>query len=241
MYDQHVAALRARVDRAAGHRHHLAPHIARQPRGDERARFLHRLDDDGALRKPGDDPVAIGEMPRARFGARGLFGDQQPTHGDHLLQLGIVGRVGDVDPAGDHADRRAGPLGGADRSLVRRGIDPARQPRHDARPVRDEVVRDLAREAAGRGGGIARADQRDARSGGRQRDVAADDQRGRRAVDLGQQRRVIGVVQEQIARARSLGRRDLARYRARSGTVGARPPPRAASIGNASIAASALP
>ena len=35
--DQQIAALRARVERRARHRHHLAPIIARAPRGDQRS------------------------------------------------------------------------------------------------------------------------------------------------------------------------------------------------------------
>ena len=37
--DQLVAALRARIERRAGHRHHLAPGLGGEPRGDQRARL----------------------------------------------------------------------------------------------------------------------------------------------------------------------------------------------------------
>ena len=50
--DQLVAALRARVERRAGHRHHLAPRLRRQPRGDQRAGLGRRLDHHRA-RAPG--------------------------------------------------------------------------------------------------------------------------------------------------------------------------------------------
>ena len=77
--DQLVAALRARIERRAGHRHHLAPRLRRQPRGDQRARPRRRLDHHRPGREPGDDPVAIGEMARARLGPRRHFGEHQPA------------------------------------------------------------------------------------------------------------------------------------------------------------------
>ena len=71
--DQLVAALGPRVERLAGHRHHLASRLGRQPRGDQRARTRRGLDHHRAGAEPGDDPVAVGEVARARLGARAAF------------------------------------------------------------------------------------------------------------------------------------------------------------------------
>src|SRR3546814_12896540 len=75
--DQQVAAVRAGSGRRARHGHHLAAIIARPPRGDQRSRFRRRLDHHRAVRDAGDDAVARGEVARERFGAGGLFGDEQ--------------------------------------------------------------------------------------------------------------------------------------------------------------------
>lgn len=108
MLDQQVAALRPRVERAAGHGHDLAAGFVGEPRGDERPGFGDGLDHDRADRKACDDAVARGEVARLGFGAGGLFGEKEPAGRDALLQGGVVGRIGDVDPAGDDPDRRAG-------------------------------------------------------------------------------------------------------------------------------------
>ena len=165
--DQHVASLRARIGGVAGHRHDLAPRLARQPRGDQRAGAWRGLDHHRALRQPCDDPVARGEVAGERLRARRLLGDQQAAYGNLLLQPGIFGREGDVDTAGDDADRPA--LQCAD---MRRRVDPARQTGGDGHALRRKVLRQSACEAARRGRGVARAHQRHP-AALRQPDVAA--------------------------------------------------------------------
>ena len=51
-------SLAARLERRAGDRHHLAPCLPRQPRGDQRAGLGCSLDHQCARSQPGDDPVA---------------------------------------------------------------------------------------------------------------------------------------------------------------------------------------
>ena len=68
--DQEVAALRARIERRARHRHHLAAIFGGVAGGDQRARSGRGLDHHRAVGQAGDDPVAIGEMARARLDAR---------------------------------------------------------------------------------------------------------------------------------------------------------------------------
>ena len=127
--DQLVAALRARVERRARHRHHLAPRFGRQPRGDQRARSRRRLDHHRPAAHPGDDPVAVGEMARPRLGARRHFGEHQPALVQRLLPLLVLGRVEDVDAAGDDADRA-----GLQRAVMRGAVD-ARGPGRRRRPA----------------------------------------------------------------------------------------------------------
>ena len=57
---------RARVERRAGHREHLAALFERIVRGDQRARTLRGFDHDDTARQPGDEAVAPGEVARER-------------------------------------------------------------------------------------------------------------------------------------------------------------------------------
>lgn len=94
-------------------------------------------------------------MAGERLRPRRLFGDEQRGVGDVLLQGGILGREGDVEAAGDHADRAR------QRADMRRGVDAAGEPGDDRRALRREIVREAAGEAACRRRGVARADDRD--------------------------------------------------------------------------------
>ena len=158
--DQLVAALRARIERRAGHRHHLAPRLGGQPRGDQRAGPRRGLDHHRPALDPGDDPVAVREMARARLGPGRHFGEHQPALVQRRLPLLVFRRVEDVDAAGDDADRAA-----VQRAVVRRAVDPAGQARDDDQVLLPEIVRQAAREAARGRRGIARADDRDRRAG----------------------------------------------------------------------------
>src|SRR3954469_1558488 len=100
--DQMVAALGARVERRAGHRHHLTAELGGVARRDQRAGFGRRLDHDRAMGEAGDDPVAIGEVTRTRLEAGRLLGDEHAAFGDRRLPLLVLRRIGDVDAARDH-------------------------------------------------------------------------------------------------------------------------------------------
>ena len=183
MLDEQVAALRARIERAAGDGHDFAAGLVGKARGDQRAGFGDRFDHHGADREAGDDAVARGEVARLGLGAGGLFGEQKAFGGDAFLQRGVVGRVGDVDAAGDDADR--GTAGAsAERADVCGGVDAAGQAGDDRRALLGELQRELAGEAAGGGGCVARADHRDAGAAG-VGDVAAEDQGRGCGLDLG--------------------------------------------------------
>lgn len=113
-----IAASCPGIERRAGDRHHLSPGLGRKAGGDQRARARRRLDNDGSKCKPGNDPVAIGEMAGSRFGSRRHFGKHQPMLGHCRLPGLVFGRIEDVDAAGDHSD---GP--GFQCSVMGGGID----------------------------------------------------------------------------------------------------------------------
>jgi len=137
-------------------------------------------------------------MPPARLGSGGLFGDQQGFAGDPFLQCDMLRRVGDVDPAGDHPDGGAGVV--AQRAFVRCSVDAAREAGDDGETRLGQCGAEIACQFDRGGAGISCADQRDARFGAeRQIAPAGEDRRG--AVEFGQQRGVIGLIVEQIARA----------------------------------------
>ncbi len=142
---------------------------------------------------------------RARgLGTRRLLGDQEPAFGDRRLPLLILGRIDDVDPARDHCDRAA-----RQRAVMRGAVDAAGEARDDDIARRAEIVGELPGEAARGSRGVARADQGD---GGpvEQIEVALDDQRRRRGLELRQQGRIEALAEEQVARAQSRHPFDLA-------------------------------
>jgi hypothetical protein len=95
----------------------------------------------------------------------------------------VLGRIEDVDAAGDDRDRS-----GLERAVVRGGVDAAGEPGDDDRARLAERLGEAAGEAAGGGGGVARAHERD---GGpvEQGQMAFDDQSRRRGLELGEQER----------------------------------------------------
>ena len=204
--DQLVAALRARVERRAGHRHHLAARLGGQPRGDQRARARRRLDH----HRPRASPAMI-RLRQGKWRARGSVpggcsATSSPRSHMRLLPRLVLRRIGDVDAAGDDADRAA-----FQRAVVRGAVDAAGEARDDDQALLAEVVRQPAGEAAGRRRGVARADDRDGLPV-EQVEVALGDQERRRIFELGEQARIEPLAEQQIARAEL---RDPARSRAR--------------------------
>ena len=127
-------------------------------------------------------------MARPRFEARRLLGEKQAALADLPLPLGILGRIDDVDAAGDDRNRA-----GFKRSVVRSRIDAARQARDDRDILHAQPLRKLAREAAGRGGGVARADHGDGAFLQKVRVSQHRDDR-RRVVDVCQRQGVVGLA-----------------------------------------------
>lgn len=182
--DQLVAALRARIERRSWHRHHLPACLGGEASGDKRSRSRRRFDHHRPAAHPGDDAIAIGEMPRSRFGARGHFRQHQPAIVHRPLPRLVFGRIEYVDPARDHTD-----CAGVDRAIVRCAVDSARQTGNDDQLVLAEIVRKAAGEAAGRGRRVASADQRD-RLAIEQVQIALRNQQRRRVLELREQARV---------------------------------------------------
>jgi hypothetical protein len=145
--------LGARLERRAGHGHDLATSLGRQPGGDQRAGPWRSLDDDRSRAEPGDDPVTIREVARSRLDARRHFGDDQASLGHDLLPSLILRRIEDVETASDDADRTR-----LERSIMGRAVDAACETGNHDHTLLPEVVGQLAREAARRGGGVARHD-----------------------------------------------------------------------------------
>ncbi len=144
---------------------------------------------------PSASPAMIrlreGKKARERARSPRLPGDQQALVRDALLQFGILGGKARSIPLAITAIVPA-----ADRSDMRRGVDPAREPRdhHRARlaqPQREAGARN--RHAAAEA--LRATDHRDRGPFG-EFDPPANDQRGRRGFELGEQRRIGGVAQE---------------------------------------------
>ena len=143
-------------------------------------------------------------MARPRLGPRRHFGNHQPALAHRRLPCLVLGRIKDVDPARDHADRAR-----IQRSIVCRAVDSASQPRHHDQVALAKVMGKAAREAARRGRGVARADQRHGLPV-EQGEVALGRQQRRRILELRQQARVKALPQRQPPGAELLDPLDLA-------------------------------
>ena len=144
-------------------------------------------------------------MAGSRLGAGRHFGDDQPALEHRPLPRLILGRIENVDAAGDDADRAA-----VQRAVMGRAVDAAGQAGDDDQSLAAEVVGQPAREAAGRGGSVAGADDGDGRPV-EHRQIALGDEQGRRVVLLGQQARIEALPERQVARAELLDPLDFAR------------------------------
>ena len=114
---------------------------------------------------------------------------------DDLLKRCIFRRKKDVDARADDGNG-----GGRAGTIVRGCVNTASQAGHDDKAGIGKAVGEFAREPVGRCRGIACTDQRDATPAGERR-VATQDQRRWRSRRLRQQRRIVGLAQETIARA----------------------------------------
>ena len=177
----------ARED-GAGDGHHLAPLVEREPRRDQGAGALVRLDHDDDVREAGDQAVALREVMRQRRAPRRVLGDERAGRGDLLGEGGVLPGV---DPVGAGAPHRDGRPAGGERAAVGGGIDAARHPGDDGDAGRRQLTAEVLRDLAAVGGGAPRADDRRRRH---RRHGAAHEDAERRVAEHREARRVRGVV-----------------------------------------------
>ena len=153
---------------------------------------------------PSDRP-AISRLRRGKSLARGSQPNgisemaAPPRLGDLLAKLDVLGRVGLVEPAGQHGDGA-----GRQAALMRRRIDAARQPRSDRIALAAELGGEVARELDAGKRSVARADDGDRRQ---REDIGfalhGDDRR--RLVHAPQHRRIVRLADGRQARAMLCG------------------------------------
>ena len=156
----------------------------------------------------------MGKVARPRLGARRLLGEQQAALGDGALARFVLGRIDDVDAAGDYRDRP-----GPDRAVMGGGVDAAGEAGDDDGAGIAQLERELAGEAAGGGRGVARPDHRH-RLPFEQGGVALRDQRRRRVFDLGEQGGIEPLAEKEVAGAELRDPLDLALDLADAGEPG---------------------
>ena len=204
--DQLVDPFGRRAGHRPGHAHHDAVQQARPVRGVERAAAHRRLDDHRADRDGRDEPVAGQEPKLGRGAPRRHLRDHEPAGlGDVGQQVAVPCRVGAVDAAGEHRDRRPAPRKG---TAVSRLVDAVGGAGHDG----DAFGRDMGGELAGHRGAVRRR-----RAGPHDRDGAVrqlveptappDPQAEGRTAALVQPRRVVEVARAGPATRRRPGRR----------------------------------
>ena len=143
-------------------------------------------------------------MPRSRLGPRGHFGEHKPAFEERGLPRFVFGGIKDVDAAGDYANRAA-----VERTVMRGAVDPAGQAGHDDQAVLAKIISEAARESAGRGRGVAGADDGDCRAV-KQSEIPLRDKQRRRVFELRQQPRIEALPKREVARAEFLDPGDFA-------------------------------
>ena len=172
------------------------PGLLGEPGGDQAAGPQRRLHHHDAEGEAGDDAVPAREVAGLGCGAERGLGDHGARFGDAALQIGVLGRVGHVEAAGDRRDGAAGLHGAA----VGRGVDAAREAGDHHQRAR-QFGGQVLRHALAVGRGVAAADQGD-RAVRQQRRVAQDGDGGGCIVQQGQQRRIVRLAREDHARAK---------------------------------------
>ncbi len=175
----------------ARHREHLAALFERQVGGDQRPAALARLDHDGRIGEPGDDPVARRETPRSRFDAGRVLGDDQPGRGD----LATPARRGRADSRGRSRTRGRRPCGlRASAPLCAAPSMPAREPGDDDHARAGELAPERSSRPRRRTGARSRADDGDARPRQEfERSAPAHEEPDRRVVDHAEAMRIAVV------------------------------------------------
>ena len=173
--DQLVGSDRAAIEDPSRQRPHVAPQLERLARRRQRAAARRRLDDQAGAPERRDDAVADREVLRQRGHPDRELRDQRALPLDVAPQTRRSARIVDVEPAAEHGDGRA--AGVAQRGAMRRGVDAAREARHDGEAGARQRVRRRRRSLRGRRG-RPRASRR---SRSRAEPGAGRDSRGRAA------------------------------------------------------------
>ena len=174
--DQCQRHLRQRARHRPRHREHRPPQIEREVRRDQRTASRRSLHDQHGVRHRGHDAVTGGESERLGRHTGWVLADDR-AHPDDAVQQGPAAvRIGDVDPAPEHRDRRP-----ADREgpLVRGAVDPPRSPAHDARPRAREPAAERPRDLRSQRRAVPGPDHRDDRTVKPHGPTADEQRRGR--------------------------------------------------------------
>ena len=134
------------------------------------------------MRNAADDAVSRGEKGRERRRTRRILGNDRALFGNLRQKPRILARIGDIDAAAEHGDRRAR----LQSALVRGRVDAARRAAHDDKTALGKTERDVLRRPLAIGARVACADHSD---GGMLQAIerATAKERLRRIVDLLQQ------------------------------------------------------
>ena len=120
MLNQRVAAFAVRVVDGAGHGEHFAPHVCRQPRGNQRAGFQSGFHHQHGRGERGNQAVASREVAGQRARAQGEFGEHAAFFGDAVRQRLVGHGIHAVDARAPHRHRAALP---AQRAFVGGTVD----------------------------------------------------------------------------------------------------------------------
>ncbi len=142
-----------------------------------------RSDHDDGVRQGRHDSVPAWEVPRPRLRAGRVLGQQSARFGDRLLQVEMLGGVGDVDAA---PERRDGPaLGYGQGAGVGGAVDPEGHAAGDPDTAGGEVVGNPVRHPQAVGTGVPGAHDGNAAHVGRRE--RSPDEEGRRGIREGEE------------------------------------------------------
>ena len=145
LVEQAVRSRRRRACDSPGHGAHLAVEVLRHLGGDQRARALARLDHDRHPAQGGHDPVARGEHPAPRLGARRELSHHHPSFHDPLIEPRGPRWIRNVHAGAEHRDRQAACV---ERSLVSAGVDSHRHPADHREAGRGDLTAELPGDLA---------------------------------------------------------------------------------------------
>ena len=109
LLNQHVAAFAVRVVDGAGHGEHFAPHVCRQPRGNQRAGFQSGFHHQHGRGEGGNQAVAAREVTGQRARAQWKLREHAALFGNAVRQRFVGYGIYAVDARAPHRHRAALP------------------------------------------------------------------------------------------------------------------------------------